>query len=442
MMIHASSNTWKCAAALAVVGMMAAPGVASAASVSEVVAKYIDATGGREAQETIKSAIIRLNLTIPELGMQMETTAYYKDGDFKSVMGIPNMGDLIQGITDGVAWQMSMEGNKILEGHAAAYLRQANSINPLLNWQETYVSAEILGEEGGATIIKFLSDSGNADTYHFDNESGLITKQKGTGPDGGAITRIFIEYKKVGAIALPHTGSVETAHANMNVSVASVELNAEIDDATFELPQEIRAQLPEEPSAGFTAEQLMAFLDTNGDGKIAKEEVETLKTSFDGLDKNADGEIDAGEANPPRKEQTPSPQQATGGVTAEQLLAFIDTNSDGKITMEEAPEDLKAGFSYFDINGDGGIDVKEAQALADLHNNENAQSTSPQPQPTTDGVTAEQLMTLMDINRDGKITMEEAPEDLKAGFSFIDVNGDGAIDLKEAEVVAEYANNQ
>jgi Ca2+-binding EF-hand superfamily protein len=113
-----------------------------------------------------------------------------------------------------------------------------------------------------------------------------------------------------------------------------VELNAEIEDATFELPPEIRAQLPEEPGAGFTVEQLMAFLNTNGDGMIAKGEMEALKTSFKGLDKNGDGEIDAAEANPARNDQTPSPPRAT--VTAEQLMDLMDTNRDGKITTAES----------------------------------------------------------------------------------------------------------
>ena len=194
----------------------------------------------------------------------------------------------------------------------------------------------------------------------------------------------------------------------------------------------------------YTAAQLMSFMDTNGDGKIAKDEVNRLTTSFEGLDKNADGEIDAAEAggmaNAPRKEQTPSPQQATGAATPEQLMALMDTNSDGKITMEEAPEELKAGFSFIDANSDGAIDLKEAQVMAEYHNNDNVQST--QPQQATGAATAEQLMALMDTNNDGKITMEEAPEELKAGFSFIDANSDGAIDLKEAQVMADYANNE
>ncbi len=54
--------------------------------------------------------------------------------------------------------------------------------------------------------------------------------------------------------------------------------------------------------------------------------------------------------------------------TAEQLMSLMDTNGDGKITMDEAPEELKAGFFSVDRNGDGGIDVTEAQVMADYNN--------------------------------------------------------------------------
>ena len=66
--------------------------------------------------------------------------------------------------------------------------------------------------------------------------------------------------------------------------------------------------------------------------------------------------------------QAQAPQNASGGQTAEQLMSYMDTNPDGKITMDEAPEELKASFAFIDTNADGGIDVKEAQVMAD-HNN-------------------------------------------------------------------------
>ncbi len=60
--------------------------------------------------------------------------------------------------------------------------------------------------------------------------------------------------------------------------------------------------------------------------------------------------------------------------TAEQLMAYMDTNGDGKITMDEAPEQLKTSFALVDKNGDGGIDVKEAQVMADYNNRRQSRS--------------------------------------------------------------------
>ncbi|MEC8842106.1 MAG: hypothetical protein VX432_10985, partial [Candidatus Poribacteria bacterium] len=113
-----------------------------------------------------------------------------------------------------------------------------------------------------------------------------------------------------------------------------------------------------------------------------------------------------------------STEQATGKMTAEQMMTFMDSNSDGRITRDEAPAELKAGFDFFDQNKDGGIDINEAQILADYANNQAAGK-----------MTAEQMMTFMDSNGDGRITRDEAPAELKAGFDFFDQNKDGGIDI-------------
>ena len=59
---------------------------------------------------------------------------------------------------------------------------------------------------------------------------------------------------------------------------------------------------------------------------------------------------------------------ASGSVMAEQLMSYMDTNGDGKITLEEVPVESKAGFDDFDTNGDGEVDIQEAQIMADYAN--------------------------------------------------------------------------
>ncbi len=51
-------------------------------------------------------------------------------------------------------------------------------------------------------------------------------------------------------------------------------------------------------------------------------------------------------------------------------------------------------------------------------------------------------MSQMDANGDGAIDMDEAPEQLKAAFGMVDANADGGIDLSDAQMIADFMNNQ
>jgi hypothetical protein len=68
------------------------------------------------------------------------------------------------------------------------------------------------------------------------------------------------------------------------------------------------------------------------------------------------------------------------------MMTFMDSNSDGRITRDEAPAELKAGFDFFDQNKDGGIDINEAQILADYDNNQAAEQAEVQSPTTNENV--------------------------------------------------------
>lgn len=132
------------------------------------------------------------------------------------------------------------------------------------------------------------------------------------------------------------------------------------------------------------------------------------------------------------------------GLRAELLVKFSLQGSGGlsriaPSTQSKAPAELKPYFEQYDVNKDGAIDLNETQALV-KHANRGQDEAEPAPVPGR--VTAKQLITLMDQNGDARISEEEAPEELKPNFRFIDTNGDGEIDVKEAEVMAKYANQQ
>ncbi len=89
-----------------------------------------------------------------------------------------------------------------------------------------------------------------------------------------------------------------------------------------------------------------------------------------------------------------------------------------------------------EINTDGMILVTGAKATAEEAEALRAAASEPTE------VTAALVMQMLDRDKDGLISLEEAPEQLQANFPMVDQNADGGIDLEEAEIVAMFMNSQ
>ncbi|BCX50242.1 hypothetical protein HAHE_41500 [Haloferula helveola] len=142
---------------------------------------------------------------------------------------------------------------------------------------------------------------------------------------------------------------------------------------------------------------LMKALDRNGDGALQQEEIDMAVASLRQLDKDEDGTVspqemggaprgdrpDArpdgegrpqrpdgnqdGDARPQRRDGAPEggdrPQRPGGPQGGGPDLSRIDTDGDGKISKEEAPERMKERFDMIDSNGDGFIDKAEQEEM-------------------------------------------------------------------------------
>jgi len=268
-------------------------------------------------------------------------------------------------------------------------------------------------------------------------------------PDDVKVT--LENYQVIEGVSIPVRAVVKLGAENLTMiyEYNTTDINSEIDATRFQRPSIQQAASTESvPEAGkLTVEQIISSMDKNGDGKISKDEAsDELKPHFAAIDTNGDGSIGSSEAqvmvayaNGQQSESTQS-VPAAGKLTVEQIIRSMDKNGDGKISKDEASEDVKLFFGDIDTNGDGSIDSKEAQVMVEYANGQ--QSGSVESVPTTGKLTAEQIISYLDKNGDGKISKEEASDELKPHFAAIDVNGDGAIDSKEAEVMADYANEE
>ncbi len=118
--------------------------------------------------------------------------------------------------------------------------------------------------------------------------------------------------------------------------------------------------------------------------------------------------------------------ESTKLITAAQLVKSMDKNGDGRISRTEASEELKMFFEHYDLNKNGKIDEKEAAPIASYVNRE---------KPGSKGLSAQQIISLLDRNADGKLSKDEASKEIKPYFEYIDKNQDGLIDAVEAKVM-------
>ncbi len=137
---------------------------------------------------------------------------------------------------------------------------------------------------------------------------------------------------------------------------------------------------------------IIAALDADGDGVISASEIEGAIAALKTLDKNNDGELTKEELHPRGHGGPPGPGEGFGHrsfggpegpggdrgprgkrggregrrerPSPEQFIEKVmeaDTDGDGTISKDEAPERLSRGFDHIDTDGNGSIDRTELE---------------------------------------------------------------------------------
>jgi hypothetical protein len=218
-------------------------------SAEEILKRSIEASGGEEVLRAITSFRMTGTMSIPAQKISGELDVVGATGGrLVTNVKIPGIGTERGGSDGTTVWSMSaMTGSRVLTGaERERTLRDADLLKEL-NWKQYYKSAETTGTEDvdgkTAFTVKMVDNTDIAEIRFYDQESGLLVRQTGIIKSQMGEMKSdmhFRDFKTMGGILMAATVEAEMMGMKQIMTTTSVEVNAEVTDETFALPEEIK----------------------------------------------------------------------------------------------------------------------------------------------------------------------------------------------------------
>jgi zinc protease len=214
-------------------------------TVDQILDKYIEALGGREALEKITSRQAKGSFDLPAMGASGTLTMMAKAPN-KSAMtiDIPGFG-VVQTAFDGtMGWENNpMAGMRELAGKELAARKRDSAFNGELKFKELYQKIEVRGKEKvaekDAYVIEATPPEGSVEKMYFDARSGLLVRHDAEreSPQGSAVLETYFgDYREVDGIKVPFTIKQVMPQFTIQIKFDEMKQNVDIEDAKFTKP--------------------------------------------------------------------------------------------------------------------------------------------------------------------------------------------------------------
>jgi outer membrane lipoprotein-sorting protein len=223
---------------------------AQAQSLDEVLDSFYEAIGGVDAWTAVNS-VKMTGTRVLGPGVEAPFTMVAKRPDMFRVEFTFQGMTAVMAFDGETAWMImpfmgSTDPEEMPDFIADTFKEQADIDGPLVNWEEDGHTVELMGQEdmeGTATFkLKLTRDNGNIEYWFLDSEYFIPIKVEGSREVQGQMvdySTTLSDYKEVGGLIMAH--AIETSTTGQPtaevVTIQTVELGAELDDAQFVMPE-------------------------------------------------------------------------------------------------------------------------------------------------------------------------------------------------------------
>jgi hypothetical protein len=211
----------------------------------DVLEKYIQATGGREAREKITSTLTKASLEVTGQSIRGTMEIYAKaPNKVLVVQTVEGYGEVRQGYDGQMGWgQDPFQGVRELVGVELARLKREAAFYGDLKWRELYQKVELVGTEKvgerEAYLIRFTPEVGQPTTRYYDTQTFLLVRTDSVqeGPQGSFPVQEYpSDYRDLDGVKIPFLLTARGPAGEVVMKITEVKNNVEMDDAKFAKP--------------------------------------------------------------------------------------------------------------------------------------------------------------------------------------------------------------
>lgn len=219
---------------------------------SSIVDRFVDVTGGKANYGKITSEIAEGAVSMGAQNVSGTVKVLKKLGNAYTVIEIPGVGKLEEGVRQGVAWENNkITGARVRSGEERTVHVRNAAIDLDHQWRKYFPVAELAGSEtvAGEDCHKVIMKpkSGEPEIRFFSKKTGLLLKMTGVMPTQMGpmpMESTLADYREVQGVKRPFKLGVSAGGQAAEMIFSKWTINAAIPDSAFALPAEVLSLVP------------------------------------------------------------------------------------------------------------------------------------------------------------------------------------------------------
>jgi hypothetical protein len=223
------------------------PSAVKLPTAQEILAKYVQALGGREANEKIKTRMIKGTIELAPVGIKGTFESYTAaPGKSYTKSNLQGIGESVEGFDGTTAWTLNpIQGNRDKEGEELMQAKLINNFYRETNLEKLYPKMEVKGIEKvgdkDAYVVAATPNGLASETFYFDAKSGLLIRADSTlvSPEGKMPAKTFYEdFREIDGVKLPYKLRLVLPQFEIITAISEIKHGVTIEDSKFAKPKQ------------------------------------------------------------------------------------------------------------------------------------------------------------------------------------------------------------